>query len=223
MKAEFIPLERDNILSSEEGISMSNNFYEEIKSRRTIRDFSDLEVPFEIIENCIKAAGTAPSGANLQPWHFAVVKNQEVKESIRVAAEEEEKAFYEHKAPKAWLEALAPLGTDANKPFLNIAPYLIAVFARSYDILEDATKRKNYYVQESVGLASGFLIAALHKAGLGTLTHTPSPMNFLNKILDRPKNERAILLIVVGYPAKDAMIPKQACIKKPLEEIMSIH
>jgi nitroreductase len=194
-------------------------FYAEIKRRRTVRDFSDRAVPREVIENCLRVAGTAPNGANLQPWHFVVVETAEVKKKIREAAEEEEREFYNGRAPQEWLEALAPLGTDPHKPFLEIAPYLIAIFSKSYDVLPDGRKVKNYYAQESTGIATGFLITAIHQAGLASLTHTPSPMKFLNQILDRPTHEHPFLLLVVGYPAPDAQVPQIS--KKPLEEITS--
>ncbi len=190
---------------------------EEMQRRRTVRDFSSRPVPRDIIEECLRAAGTAPNGANLQPWHFVVVGDPEVKRHIRLAAEEEEREFYSGRAPQEWLDALAPLGTDPNKPFLEIAPWLIAIFAQSYAVLPDGRKVKNYYVTESVGIATGMLITALHHAGLATLTHTPSPMGFLNGILRRPENERQFLLLVVGYPAPDARVP--AITKKPLKEI----
>ena len=170
-----------------------------------------------MIETCLRTAGTAPNGANLQPWHFVVVADPAVKRRIRVAAEAEEREFYSSRAPQEWLDALAPLGTDAAKPFLETAPYLIAIFAQSYGLLPDGRKVKHYYVAESVGIATGFLIAALHHAGLATLTHTPSPMGFLNEILQRPPHERPYLLLVVGYPADDAQVP--AITKKPLDEI----
>jgi nitroreductase len=192
-------------------------FYADIRRRRTVRDFSDRPVPREIIEHCLRAAGTAPNGANLQPWHFVVVADPAIKYQIRVATEEEEREFYQHRAPQEWLEALAPLGTDEHKPFLETAPYLIAVFAQTYGQLRDGRKVKHYYVQESVGIATGFLIAALHHAGLATLTHTPSPMNFLNTILGRPSHERPFLLLVVGYPAENVKVPDLR--KKPLDEI----
>jgi nitroreductase len=184
-----------------------------------VRDFSAEPVPREIVEIAIRAAGAAPNGANMQPWHFAVVSDPAVKRQIRGAAEEEERAFYNERAPEEWLEALAPLGTDWRKPFLETAPYLIAIFAQRYGLTEAGRKVKNYYVQESVGIATGFLIAALHHAGLATLTHTPSPMDFLGQILGRPANEKPFLLLVVGYPAPDAQVP--AITKKPLEEIAS--
>ena len=191
----------------EEMQKRSKEFLEGIVRRRTVRDFSDKPVPKDIIENCIKAAGSSPSGANHQPWHFAVVTDPDTKTDIRKAAEEEERLLYNERAPNEWLEALAPLGTDENKPFLEIAPYLIVIFAESYSLDTDDNKIKNYYVSESVGIATGILITALHNAGLVTLTHTPSPMNFLRRILRRGKNERAFLIIVTGFPAKDAKVP----------------
>ena len=171
------------------------------------------------IETALKAASTAPSGANLQPWHFVVVSGAETKKRIRAAAELEEKEFYEHRASAEWLEALAPLGTDSNKPFLEKAPYLVAIFLQKFGRLSDGRKVKHYYPVESTGIATGILITALHKAGLATLTHTPSPMKFLNEILDRPKSERPFLLLVVGYPKKDAKVP--AISRKPLEDFTS--
>ena len=200
-------------------LKQASEFYEEVRRRRTVRDFSDRSVPLEIIEHCLKAAGTAPSGANHQPWHFVVVTNPEIKRKIRTAAEEEEEAFYSGRAPDDWLEALKPLGTDEHKPFLETAPYLIVIFAQSHAVSSTGAKRKNYYVQESVGIATGMLITALHHCGLATLTHTPSPMGFLNKILNRPTNERPYLILVAGYPAADAKVPDIS--KKSLDEIAS--
>lgn len=200
--------------------SRSESFLNEIITRRTIREFSDRIVPIDIINNCIKTAASAPSGANKQPWQFVVVKDSGIKTKIREAAEKEEKEFYGHRATKEWLEDLNQFGTDWHKPFLEIAPYLIVIFRKIYDLEDDGTQRKNYYVNESVGIASGFLLAALHHAGLATLTHTPSPMNFLGEILNRPKNEKAFLLIPVGYPAKDAEVPDIS--KKPFNEISKI-
>ena len=200
--------------------SRSESFLNEIVTRRTIREFSDRIVPIDIINNCIKTAASAPSGANKQPWQFVVVKDSGIKAKIREAAEKEEKEFYGHRATKEWLEDLNQFGTDWHKPFLEIAPYLIVIFRIIYDLEDDGTQRKNYYVNESVGIASGFLLAALHHAGLTTLTHTPSPMNFLGEILNRPKNEKAFLLIPVGYPAKDAEVPDIS--KKPFNEISKI-
>ena len=200
--------------------SRSETFLNEMSKRRSIRTFSDRSVPIEIIYNCIQTAASAPSGANKQPWQFLVVKDPAMKAKIRQAAELEEKEFYRHRATKEWLEDLNQFGTDWHKPFLDIAPYLIVVFKLAYDINDDGSQRKNYYVNESVGIASGFLLAALHHAGLATLTHTPSPMNFLGEILNRPPNEKASLLIPVGYPAADTTVPE--LIKKPLEEVSTI-
>ena len=185
----------------------SQIFFENLSTRRTIRNFSDKPVDREVIENCIKTAGTAPSGANMQPWHFVLISNPKIKKQIRVAAEKEEKEFYEKRAPKEWLEALAPLGTDNNKSYLETAPYLIAIFMQRFGKLPDGREVKHYYGLESVGIATGMLITAIHNAGLASLTHTPSPMGFLNKILKRPKNERPFLLLVVGHPAEDAKVP----------------
>jgi iodotyrosine deiodinase len=218
-KYNFIPLNDFKEYSPEEMIKRSESFYNQIKQRRTVRDFSDKPVSKEVIENCIRAAGTAPSGANLQPWHFVVVSDPIIKKQIRIAAEKEEKEFYTNRAPKEWLDALAPLGTDEQKPFLEKAPHLIAIFAKSYEILPDGRKVKQYYSQESTGIACGILITAIHNAGLVSLTHTPSPMNFLNEILGRPCNERPFLLLVVGYPGKDAKVPNFK--KKELKEIAS--
>jgi nitroreductase len=195
----------------------ASTFYDEMRRRRTVREFSDRPVPRSVIEACLRTAGTAPSGANQQPWHFVAVSDPAVKSHIRQAAEAEEREFYERRASQEWLDALAPLGTDAHKPFLEVAPYLIAIFAQTYGMGADGGKIKHYYVTESVGIATGLLIAALHHAGLATLTHTPSPMGFLNEILGRPTNERPFLLLVVGYPAENAQVP--AITKKALEEI----
>ena len=196
-----------------------SDFYSDIDRRRTVRDFSDRPVPRDIIETALKAANTAPSGANLQPWHFAVVSGPETKRKIRLAAEAEEREFYTHRASEEWLAALQPLGTDDQKPFLETAPYLIAVFLQKFGELPDGRKVKHYYPAESTGLAAGMLITALHTAGLATLTHTPSPMKFLNEILGRPKSERPFLLLVVGYPAADARVPDIK--RKSLEEFAS--
>ena len=192
-------------------------FLNEAQGRRTVRDFSDRPVPRDIIEMCVLAAGTAPNGAHRQPWHFVIVSAPEIKRAIRLAAEEEEKAFYGGRAPQDWLEALAPLETDERKPFLESAPYLIVVFGESYAVAEGGEKSKNYYVTESVGIATGMLITAIHRAGLVSLTHTPSPMGFLNEILGRSENERPFLILVVGYPASDATVPELR--RKSLEEI----
>jgi len=192
-------------------------FYDHIKNRRTVREFSDRPVPKEIIENALKAAGTAPSGANMQPWHFVVVSNPDLKKQMREAAEQEEKEFYEHRASEEWLKALEPLGTDEHKEFLETAPWLIVVFLKKFTFDKQGKRLKNYYTSESVGISCGFLLTALHYAGLATLTHTPSPMEFLNKLLKRPKDERAYMIIVTGYPADDARVPVIG--KEPLDKI----
>ena len=216
-KPQFTPLTGYAEYEPAEMIARAGAFRTNLSRRRTVRHFSDRPLPREVIEQCLLAAGSAPSGANQQPWHFVVVVDPAVKRQIRAAAEAEERDFYESRAPQEWLDALAPLGTDANKPFLETAPYLIAIFAQSYSLLPDGRKVKNYYVQESVGIATGFLIIALHNVGLATLTHTPSPMGFLSEILGRPANERPFLLLVAGYPAEDATVPLIS--KKPLAEI----
>jgi len=187
--------------------------------RRTVREFSDKKVPIEIIKNAVKSASSAPSGANKQPWYFGIVKDPKVKKRIRLAAEKEEKLFYEQRAPESWLQDLNQFDTDWHKPFLETAPFLIAVFKQNYD-LGRADKRKNYYVNESVGIAIGFLLVALHNAGLATLVHTPSPMGFLEKILNRPQNEKAVVLIPVGYPATNTKVPKLK--KKSFEDVATI-
>lgn len=187
--------------------------------RRTVRDFSDRPVPREVIESCLRTAGSAPNGANLQPWHFVAISDPALQHEIRVAAEAEEQEFYEHRAPSEWLEALAALGTTAEKPFLEKAPWLIAIFSQPYEVRPDGKKVKHYYATESVGIATGFLITALHLAGLASLTHTPSPMGFLNKLLHRPAHEKPFLLLVVGYPTDDALVPDIR--RKPLSEISS--
>ena len=205
--------------SADETVNRARRFYEVLRLRRSVRDFSDRPVARETIQWCIRAAGTAPSGANQQPWFFAVVSNSETKAQIREAAEQEEYRFYHERAPQAWLDAVVPLGGDHQKPFLEIAPYLIIVFRRTHEIRQDASKGKQYYSTESVGIATGMLITALHQCGLATLTHTPSPMAFLNEIVDRPKNETPFVLLVVGYPADDATVPVIS--KKELSEISS--
>lgn len=193
-------------------------FKDEIRRRHTVRDFSDRAVPRDIVETCIAAALTAPSGANHQPWHFSVIGNSELKQRIRAEAEIEERAFYDGRAGREWLAALKPLGTDANKSFLTTAPWLIVIFGARKSPSADGVVRKNYYVPESVGIATGFLLAALHTAGLATLTHTPSPMGFLNEICGRPSDEKPYMLVVTGYPAADATIPRHATEKKTLAE-----
>lgn len=217
MSANFVPLPDYHEYPPEEMKKRASDFYEDIKRRRTIRDFSDRPVPLEVIKNAVKAAGTAPNGANLQPWHFVVISDPAVKKEIRVKAEKAEKEFYNEKAPKEWLKALEHLGTDEHKPYLEKAPYLIVIFSKNYEISDTGERIQHYYVKESVGIATGMLITALHQSGLATLTHTPNPMKFLNEILDRPSNERAYLILVTGYPAKDAKVPDIK--KKPLEEI----
>lgn len=219
MSADYVSLEHYERLSEAIMRERAEAVLETLKTRRTIRDFSDAPVPRDIIETCIKAAGTAPSGANHQPWHFAAISNPEIKKKIRIAAETEEAEFYGGRASDEWLDALAPLGTDASKPFLQTAPWLIAVFAQRRGGEVSGQDKKNYYVTESVGLATGMLITALHSAGLGTLTHTPAPMGFLRDICGRPETEKPFVLMVVGYPAEGAQVPKHALIKKPLEDI----
>lgn len=216
-QAEFIPLHEHQEYPPDEMQRRAAEFYADLRRRRSVRDFSDRPVPRGIIEDCLRTAGTAPNGANMQPWHFVVVSNPAVKRRIREAAEAEEREFYSGRAPQEWLDALAPLGTDDRKPFLETAPYLIAIFAQAHGLGPDGAKVKHYYVSESVGIATGLLIAAIHRAGLASLTHTPSPMKFLNDILQRPANERPFLLLVVGYPAADARVP--AITKKSLEQI----
>ena len=210
---EFTRREPDEILTR------ATEFREQLAKRRTVRDFSGEPVAKNIIEECIRAAGSAPSGANRQPWHFAVISDRELKRKIRLAAEAEEKEFYENRAPEQWLQALAPLGTNADKPFLETAPYLIVVFAEKYGLNNAGQKQKNYYVTESVGIACGMLLTALHTAGLATLTHTPSPMKFLNELLHRPVAEKPLMIIVTGFPAADTSVPDIS--RKSLDAIAS--
>lgn len=217
----FIALPARESYRDDEISERARSFRQEIARRRTVRQFSDRPVRRNVIEDCIAAAGSAPSGANLQPWHFVAVADPALKREIRVAAEVEEREFYAHRAPKEWLEALAPIGTDSNKPFLEIAPWLIAVFSQPYRPLPGGGRLKHYYATESVGIATGFLVAAIHHAGLAALTHTPSPMAFLNRILGRPAHEKPFLLLVVGHPAGDAMVPDIR--RKSLEEISSFR
>ena len=200
-------------------ITRSTVFLQLIQKRRSVRDYSAREIPRQVIENAIRAAGSAPSGANMQPWHFVVVTDPAVRARIRAAAEQEEHEFYNHRASAEWLEALAPLGTDESKPFLETASCLIVIFLKKFSFNASGKQFKNYYTMESVGIASGFLIAALHDAGVATLTHTPSPMRFLNEILDRPNSERAVMVLVAGLPSEDATVPDIA--RLPLEEIAS--
>ena len=220
----FQPLTFDRLSESEQ-LAQSRQFLATMRQRRTVREYSTEPVPFELIANAIATAGTAPSGANQQPWTFVVVSNPDVKRQIRAAAEEEEKISYQSRMSAEWLAALAPLGTDWHKPHLEDAPYLIVVFRQAYGISLDPTtgeetKIKHYYTEESVGIAVGLLLASLHQSGLATLTHTPNPMGFLSDILQRPANERAYVVIPVGYPAPDAQVPMIT--KKPLDQIM-IH
>ena len=199
----------------------ASDFYKRMNKRRTVREFSEKPIPEEVIMNCIHAAGTAPSGANIQPWHFVAVKSPEIKKEIRLAAEEEERKFYHERAPEEWLNALEPLGTDDQKPFLETAPWLIGIFIEKHRVDEETDGViKNYYTMESVGIATGMLISALHHAGIATLTHTPSPMKFLNNICQRPNNEKPFLLLVCGYPADNVEVP--AINRKPLDEISTI-
>ncbi len=216
MTYPYIPYSIPDI-SSEEMIIKSRTFYEWMNKRRTVRDFSDRTVPVEVIENCIKVASTAPSGAHKQPWTFCLISNPDLKKQIRKEAEEEEYKSYNGRMTSEWLDDLAPLGTNWEKPFLEIAPWIIVVFKRVYE-MKDGKQRNNYYVQESVGLACGFLLTALYNAGLVALTHTPSPMNFLSSVLDRPANERPFLLIPVGYPSLDATVPDIE--RKVLDDIL---
>ncbi len=211
----FVARDADALLAHASAIEAT------MQRRRTVRTFADRPVPRAVIERCLRAAGTAPSGANQQPWHFAVVGDPATKHAIRLAAEVEEREFYEHRAPPEWLEALAPLGTDADKSFLDVAPWLIAVFVQPHGTRPDGRSVKHYYANESVGIATGFLIAALHHAGLATLTHTPSPMAFLNEICRRPAWEKPTILLVAGYPKAGCQVPVHGGLRKPLGEISS--
>lgn len=217
---DFVPYTDYVEYPAEEMRARARSFYNDMKRRRTVREFSDRPVPLEIIEDCVRAAGTAPNGANRQPWHFAVVQDPEVKSKIREAAEEEEREFYERRATDEWLEALEPLGTDENKPFLEEAPFLVVIFEERFGRNSQGEKLRNYYVKESVGIATGMLITAVYRAGLAALTHTPSPMGFLNEILERPDNERPFLILVVGYPKEGVTVPDIS--KKSLDEIMTL-
>jgi nitroreductase len=218
--AVFEPLTGYREYPIAEMIARSREFASDLARRRTVRQFSDRPVPRSVIEACVEAAGTAPSGAHLQPWHFVVVSDPKLKRRIREAAEQAEREFYAS-APAEWLAALAPLGTDADKPYLESAPYLIAVFAQRYGITREGARRTHYYVMESVGIATGLLVAALHHAGLASLTHTPNPMGFLSQVLERPANERPVMLVVTGYPAPDAVVPRLQ--RKPLESIATFR
>ena len=221
MKYDFdpVPLSAPDPMGCEEMLLRATQHYEFVSRRRTVRHFSSESISRDVIQACILTAGSAPSGANHQPWHFVCVSDPHIKQQIRRAAEAEERAFYGGKAGEQWLEDLQGLGTDAQKPFLEAAPWLIAVFAERYSLDPSGAKQKNYYVPESVGIATGLLITALHNVGLATLTHTPNPMKFLSKILGRPANERPTMLLVVGHPAEDAKVPRAATVKKPLDQI----
>ncbi|NNE79962.1 MAG: nitroreductase family protein [Silicimonas sp.] len=209
-------------LSDAEMLAEAKGFLDRMKQRHTVRDFSDRPVARDVIEACVRTAGTAPSGANHQPWHFVAISNPAFKKRVRAAAEEEERRFYEGGGGDEWLKALEPIGTDDRKPHLEDAPWLIVVFAQKWGTFDDGTRFKNYYVPESVGIATGFLLAALHHAGLVALTHTPNPMKFLNEMLDRPGSEKPVMIIAAGHPAADAKVPAVAKIKKPLDEILTI-
>lgn len=217
---KFIPLENFVKISAEDKLLNSKTFNNLMQKRRSVREFSSEEIPIEIIKDCIKAAGSAPSGANKQPWHFVIVKSAAAKKEIRTEAEKEEQEFYNGKAPTEWLKDLEPFETNEQKPFLEEAPYLIAIFEEKYSVDFNGVQHKNYYTKESVGIATGILITALHNSGLATLTHTPSPMNFLNKILARPKNEKPFLLLVVGYPKEGTKVPNIK--RKEFNEIATI-
>lgn len=218
----FVPWSTYREYPPHEMLARAREFEREMQRRRTVRQFSARPVPRELIEDCLRVAGTAPSGAHQQPWHFVAIQDAATKSRIRVAAEKEEQEFYRHRAPPEWLEALRPLGTDEHKPYLETAPWLVAVFLRRFARLPDGRKVKHYYTDESVGIAVGFLLAALHHAGLAALTHTPSPMGFLNDLLERPKDlERAYMLVVVGYPDADASVPD--IVRKPLAEIATFR
>jgi nitroreductase len=223
MSYEALALPDRAELSDAEALAAAETAYAEVKTRHSIREFTDRPVPREVIEACIRAAGTAPSGANHQPWHFVAISNPDLKRQIREGAEEEERKFYAGAAGDEWLKALEPIGTTADKPHLTTAPWLIVIFAQRWGEFDDGTRYKNYYVPESVGIATGFLIWALHRAGLSVLTHTPNPMKFLNDLLARPGSEKPTMILTVGHPAQDATVPKVAKMKKPLDEILTIR
>ncbi|MDX1343707.1 MAG: nitroreductase family protein [Reinekea sp.] len=218
MKQEYAPIPYEfNTLTEAEMQAQAEAFYQAIKTRRTVRDFSDKPIPASVIEQAILSAGTAPNGANMQPWHFVAISNADIKKQIRLAAEQEEREFYEQRASEEWLDALSHLGTDAEKPFLETASHLIVIFLKKFSYDAQGNKLKNYYTSESVGIATGFLINALHTSGVATLTHTPSPMKFLNTILKRPADERPYMILVAGYPADGCQVP--TIDKKPLADI----
>jgi iodotyrosine deiodinase len=209
------------VMTDEERLAKAANFARQLGTRRTCRFIGDAPVPRAIIEEAVRAAGTAPSGANHQPWHFAIIGSAKAKQALRVAAEAEERAFYDGKAGDEWLEALAPLGTDADKAYLEAAPWLIVIFGQRKGGMSAGDRKQNYYVSESVGIATGFLLATLHQAGIATLTHTPNPMGFLNKICGRPAHEKPMMVVVAGHPMPDASFPAHAAQRKPLDQIMS--
>ncbi len=223
LRYEAVPLPGRRAVSDDESLAGVEAFFAYMATRHTVREFSDRRVDRAVIEAAIRTAGRAPSGANHQPWHFVAVGNAADKARIRAAAEEEEVKFYEGGAGDEWLKALEPIGTDASKPHLDIAPWLIVIFAQRWGAFEDGSRFKNYYVPESVGIATGFLIAALHHAGLSALTHTPNPMKFLNELLGRPASEKPVMILAVGHAAEGATIPKAATIKKPLDEILTVR
>lgn len=218
-----LPLPDRVSLSDDLALTAAEAFRDYLKKRHTVRDFLPTPVPRSVIETCVAAAGTAPSGANHQPWHFVAISDPKMKSLIRAAAEDEEKEFYAGGGGDEWLKALEPIGTDASKPHLDIAPWLIVVFAQRYGMTKDGHRYKNYYVPESVGIATGFLIAALHHAGLSVLTHTPNPMKFLNSLCDRPDSEKPVMILAVGHPAPTATVPAVAKLKKPLSEILTVR
>lgn len=220
---EALPLPDRADITDGEMRDAATAYYHKMRTRHTVREFSDRPVPRAVIETCIRTAGTAPSGANHQPWHFVAVSEPAVKQEIRKAAEIEEKQFYDGGAGDEWLKALEPMGTGASKPHLDVAPWLIVIFAQRWGRFDDGTRYKNYYVPESVGIATGFLIAALHHAGLTCLTHTPNPMGFLNAMLGRPASEKPVMILAVGHPADNATVPAAAKIKKSLSEILTVR
>ncbi|MEM7214612.1 MAG: nitroreductase family protein [Pseudomonadota bacterium] len=222
MNYKALPLPDRHSMNEREMLEAAGNFHKFMSKRHSVRDFSERPVGQEIIESCIKAAGSAPSGANHQPWHFVAVQNPDVKREIRLAAEREEKEFYAGGGGDEWISALEPIGTSWEKPHLETAPWLIVIFAQRYGEFDDGTRYKNYYVNESVGIATGFLLAAIHHAGLVALTHTPNPMKFLNGLLERPASEKPVMIVPVGHPTDDATVPAVAKLKKPIDEILTI-
>lgn len=220
---EPLPLPNRREMTDDQMRAAARGVYDDLRTRHTVRDFSDRAVPEEVIADCVRAAGTAPSGANHQPWHFVAIADPAMKARIRAAAEAEEERFYAGGAGGEWLRALEPIGTGAEKPHLTTAPWLIVVFAQRYGVTKDGERYKNYYVPESVGIATGFLIAALHRAGLSCLTHTPNPMKFLNDLCGRPGHEKPVMILVVGHPAEHATVPRVAKMKKPLDEILTVR